>query len=183
MRFGGGPGLVDAGQPEVQHFRIAVAANHHVLGLDVAMDDAGSVRSRKRLRDLPADVDHRRRRVLSLHARAQRRAVDEFLDDVVAAVIGLADVVDHDDVGVIEGRGGASFSKEALDGESAVPLGVAHQLDGNRAPQPGVHGAVDLAHSPAADHLFEAVVIDGRWQHLSARWRRVISTRVRNGQL
>ena len=68
VRFGGGPGLVDASQPEVQHLRIAVAANHHVLGLDVAMDDAGRVGGRKRLRDLPADVDHRRRRVLSLHA-------------------------------------------------------------------------------------------------------------------
>ena len=67
MRFGGGPGLVDASQPEVQHLRVAVAANHHVLGLDVAMDDAGGVRGRERLRDLPADVDHRRRRVLSLH--------------------------------------------------------------------------------------------------------------------
>ena len=92
--------------------------------------------------------------------RAQRRAVDEFLDDVVAAVIGLADVVDDDDVGVIEGGGGASFSKEPMDGESAVPLAVAHQLDGNRTPEPGVHGAVDLAHAPAADHLFEAIVTD-----------------------
>ena len=52
---GGGPGLVNASQPEVQDFRVAVAAHHHVLGLDVAMDDAGGVGGGKRLR-LPADV-------------------------------------------------------------------------------------------------------------------------------
>ena len=48
------------------------------------------------------------------------------------------------------------------------PLAVAHQLDGNRTLEPGVHGAVDLAHAPAADQLIEAIVIDGNWQHRSA---------------
>ena len=68
------------------------------------MDDAGGVGGGKRLRDLPADVNHRRQRGLSLHLRAQRRTVDELLDDVMAAVVGLADVVDDDDVGVIEAK-------------------------------------------------------------------------------
>ena len=121
MRCGDGPGLVNASQPEVQHFRVAVAAHHHVLGLDVAMDDAGGVGGGKRRRDLAADVDHRRQRVLPLHLRAQRHPVDELLDDVVAAVVGLADVVDDHDVGVIEGGGRACLAEEPADGEGAVP--------------------------------------------------------------
>ena len=49
------PGVGNAGQPEVQHLHVAVAAHHHVLGLDVAMDDARGVGGGQRLRDLPAE--------------------------------------------------------------------------------------------------------------------------------
>ena len=45
------------GEPEVQDLHVAVGADHHVLGLEVAMDDAGVVRGRDRLRDLDGDVE------------------------------------------------------------------------------------------------------------------------------
>ena len=105
----------DPRQPEVEHLHVAVGADHDVLGLDVPVDDAGGVRGGERARHLPADVDRRRERLRALDERAQRPPVDELLDDEELAVRRLADFVDGDDVGVVEGRGGARLAQEALD--------------------------------------------------------------------
>ena len=45
------------GKPEVQHLDEAVRADHHVLGLDVAMNDADVVGSHQRGGDLERDVE------------------------------------------------------------------------------------------------------------------------------
>ena len=76
----------DARQAEVEHLHVAVAAHHDVLGLDVAMDDAGGVRRGQRPRHLPADVHGRRQRLRRLDERPQRPSVDELLDDEELAV-------------------------------------------------------------------------------------------------
>ena len=47
-----------ARETEVEHLHEPVAAEHDVLGLDVAMDDAGCVRRAEGSRDLRADLDH-----------------------------------------------------------------------------------------------------------------------------
>ena len=47
----------DPREAEVEHLHVAVAAHHDVLGLDVAMDDAGGVRGGQRARHLPPDLD------------------------------------------------------------------------------------------------------------------------------
>jgi len=42
---------------EIEHFHVPVTANHHVLGLDVAMDDALFVSRTERAGDLQRDVE------------------------------------------------------------------------------------------------------------------------------
>jgi len=62
----------------------------------------------------------------------------------------LAPVVDGDDVGVIEARGGAGLDVEAapiLVGERAV-VAARHELDGDVAPELQVAGASILGETP-----------------------------------
>ena len=51
------PDSGELGQAEVQHLHDAVRPEHHVLRLDVAMDDPGGVRGAQRGRDLNGDVE------------------------------------------------------------------------------------------------------------------------------
>ena len=76
----------DLRDAEVHQLEHAVLADHDVLGLDVAVDDAGGVRVRERAADL--DGDQRRDLREGERARGQelleRLAVDELGDDVRA---------------------------------------------------------------------------------------------------
>ena len=50
---------VELGEPEVDDLGQAIAGHHHVLRLEVAMDDARSVRLREPFGDLVAELDRR----------------------------------------------------------------------------------------------------------------------------
>ena len=59
--------LRHACETEIQHLRIAVRADHHVLGLDVAMHDTRGMRGLEGSCDLPPDIEERRHRHLRAH--------------------------------------------------------------------------------------------------------------------
>ena len=84
------------------------------------------------------------------NAFAEGFAFEEFGDDVVGAV-GLADVVDGDDVGMIEGGDGAGFLFEAAEAVGIVGEGGGKDFQGDVAEEAGVAGAVDFAHAAGAD--------------------------------
>ena len=91
------------------------------------MDDAGRVRRDERARHLP-DADSTvtvSGCAVSMSVRSVT-PVDQFLDDVELAAGGLADFVDGDDVGVVEGGGGPGLPEEPLDdvGCSVSPSGA-----------------------------------------------------------
>ena len=93
-----------AGQAEVDDPDGAVVRDHDVLGLEVAVDDAGGVRGRQ----APAGGEEDRANLrpgagLAAQPRRQRLTFDELHRDE-DAVVDRADVVDHDDVGVREAR-------------------------------------------------------------------------------
>jgi hypothetical protein len=103
--------------------------------------------------DLGDDVDGLlRREGLAADAVRQRLAA-QVLEDQVGRALVLAPVVDGDDVGVIEARGGAGLDVEAapiLVGERAV-VAARHELDGDVAPELQVAGEVDRAETAAAE--------------------------------
>ena len=149
----------DPREAEVEHLHVAVGADHDVFGLDVAVDDAGGVRRGQRARHLPPDVNRRRERLRALDERPQRPPVDELLDDEELAVRRLADFVDGDDVGVVEGRGRARLAQEALDQASDLRRGPCRiSLTATGRFSRVSNAAEHLAHAATADASVDAVV-------------------------
>ena len=90
------------GQAEVHQVRPAVVVEHDVRRLDVAVDDAvvvGVVQGLGDLGDQLGRVAERDRPVPQ--PVGQGLALDELLDQVARAVVGLADLVEGDDAGVL----------------------------------------------------------------------------------
>ena len=100
-------------EPEVHDAHGAVAPDHDVLGLEVAVDDAGRVRRRQ---PAPGGDEHVQDLAPASRLRAQPRvdglAFDELHRDVDAIVDG-ARVVDGDDVRVRQARDRARLAQQA----------------------------------------------------------------------
>ena len=89
---------MQAGDAEVHHLDVAVGVEHHVLRLDVAVDDALAVRVGERVEQLDADGDDVA--VAELAGQlVQRLALDELPDEDAALAVAEP-VVERDDVGV-----------------------------------------------------------------------------------
>ena len=111
-------------QAEIHDLDAAVARDHHVGGLEVAMGDAGVVRGSEPGGHLHRQVEqppggHR----AALHLITELLAFDQLGDDVADFVVD-ADVVDREDVGMIESAGGPGLFEEpvAAAGSSATSL-------------------------------------------------------------
>ena len=136
---------------EIENLEAIVLIDHHVGRLDVAMDDAGTVRPHQR----PAHLDGN----LPGFTGRQRPALKLFLEglalveghDDIQPPIALADIVDGTDVRVVEGRGGPRLAQEALLGGEVPAELRRQQLDRHPSPEPGVLGLVDHAHASGAD--------------------------------
>ena len=155
-------GLDELGEAEVEDADVPVFRDHHVLGLEVPVNDAGLVRARKTVGDLDGDIeellDGQRARLNEL---AKSPAFDELHRDVDGAV-GTADVVDVDDVGMIQAGGRARFLLEA-----PPPFGVRREvgrqhLQRDIAAQPAVVRAVDLAHPARGNRRNDVVASEAR---------------------
>ena len=154
------------GEAEVEDLHVAVARQHHVLGLEVAVDDAGGVRAGEPVGQLAGDVEHLpgRQRELGANQVAQRRAVHE-LHDGEGQPGRLADLVDGDDVGVVEGRGRAGLLGESTEAVRDRGEGLGQELDGDVAAEVEVPRTVDLAHAPRAQLVEELVPAEPHADH------------------
>ena len=75
----------------------------------------------------------------------------EELEDQIVELAVAADVMDGADVRIVQRRDDAGFLLEALARFRIGRQRAGQDLDGHRAIQPGVTGAVDLAHAARAD--------------------------------
>ena len=73
-------------------------------------------------------------------------------------VLGLADVENRADVGVIEGGGGAGFARKALAQQRFVAPLLGQELERHIAVEPGVPGPVDEPHTAAAEPFDDLVM-------------------------
>ena len=160
------PVAAQLGEAEVEDLHVAVARQHDVLGLEVAGDDAGGVRPREPVGQLAGDVEHPpgRQRELGADEVAQRAPVHE-LHHCEGQPRRLADLVNRDDVGVVEGGGGPRLLSEAAKAVWDLGKGFRQELDGDVAVEIVVAGAVNLTHAPRANLVEELVPAEPHTDH------------------
>ena len=146
----GGDG-VHARQPEVEHLHLARAEQEHVLGLEVAVDDALLVRGGEAARDLERDLDRlagRQRPVLQ--PLAERLALQQLHRRVDGALLA-AEVVDGEDVRVREGGDRLRLALEAPERVGILGEVPRQDLDRHLALELRVARAEDDAHPALAE--------------------------------
>jgi hypothetical protein len=150
------------GDAEVEQLHLAVRADQHVRGLEVAVHDQVRVRVRHRGEHVQEQADAR------VHAQpvAVAVAVDVLSLDVLQQQVGLAHgrhagVGEPCDVRVREARQDGSFAQEPFLADPAHEVGV-EQLHRGAAPEPAVAalGQPDRAHPPPSDEGHEGVGAD-----------------------
>ena len=149
-----------AGEAEVEQLHVAVAAQHDVVRLDVAVHEADRFGGRQRRRDLDGDVeDLREWRFAAAHALAQRHAVDVFGGDEVT-VADAPDVVDGEDVRMIERRRRARLVLEPFAQIVVVAHRVREHFQRDRAMQLRIVREIDLSHPAGADERADFVAAE-----------------------
>ena len=125
------------------------------------MDETPRVRRVERVGDLARDRDGAGRPERPLPARAAPEVapVDVAHRDEQAPV-GLARLVDRDDVRVVEARREPRLPEEPLAELLVVGEARAQQLQGDGALEPRIERAVDLAHAATADEPLDRVAGD-----------------------
>ena len=95
----------DLGQPEVQNLHATLAGKQNVARLEIPMDNPGAMRRGQALGDLHCDVDcFSRAQRAAIDRDAQSLALDQLGDNPISAVL-VADVVNRNDIGMVQGAG------------------------------------------------------------------------------
>ena len=151
-----GADVVDASghgrETEVGQADVAVAVDHHVGRLEIAMQHATFVRRRDPGANLPRDLDRlllrkaadavqQRRQILPVHVLHRQER----------AAVGVADVVGAADVAVGDGARDADLVVELREARRVVHQFIGKQLERDRLSELEILGAVDLAHAAAAE--------------------------------
>ncbi len=150
-------GSRDPGQPEVHDLGLALRRDHDVGALDVPVDDPFDVGFLEPFGDLSRDLqglfELERARVDPL---PQALAFDIGHGDE-GPVLGLVEVVDRADVGMVQGRGRFSLLPEPVPDLANVGQLRRQELQGHRPLEPGVLGLVDDPHAAPAELLRDSV--------------------------
>ena len=144
-------GFEDLGETEVEDLDPVVGGEEDVVGLEIAVDDVAAVGGGEAVGDpqAPGDGGDRGRRAVP-EDPAERLALEELGHDVGLIVVD-ADVVDGEEVGMIEGGGGAGLTLEALAPIGAVRDLWRQHLDRHLAAELGVARPPHLTHPTGPD--------------------------------
>jgi hypothetical protein len=150
------------GQAEVGQVAVlapVAVVEQDVARLHVAVDEAAAMGGVEGVRDLRGDRDRARRieRPLAPQQRLEVAAGDVAHRDEQAP-LALTGLVDRDHVRVVEAGREPRLAQQPLVGRDARR----EQLEGDRAAEPEVRRAMDLAHPAAPEQLLDAVPLDVR---------------------
>ncbi len=141
---------------------MAVGRDEDVRGLDVAVHVARAVDRVQRVAQAGDQVGGGLRRERALAPARPQVGADHEAHREIGDAVGLARGVDGDHVRVLDRRRGARLLHEALADRGILEQLRCDQLEGDDAIERDFTGAVDHAHSPAADHRLDAVSRDHR---------------------
>src|SRR3569832_2362984 len=148
----------DAREPPIEHVDYAEVAEHHVRGLEIAVDDAARVRELDREADIGERAQQARpRRDRALHQLRQRDAGEPLHREERAASVVGAEVVDRRDRGMIEPRLDPRLAQEPLD------LGIRRR----RRTQPLERDVAADAQVVSDQHFPEATAADDLTEHVT----------------
>ena len=148
------------GEAEVEYFDAAFVGDHHVGGLEVAMDNALVVSSGERIGECAGNLENLlHRQAASADDAVERLALDQFHGEEVD-VAGLFDGIDGNDVGMIERSYSAGFTLKTSQAVLILRHGRREHLDGNVTAEAGVAGAKDLAHPACSDRAEDLVLAE-----------------------
>ena len=166
------------GQAKIGDARLVVAVNHHVGGLEVAVQNALRMRIVYRLGGQPYVARGLSGRQSAIaHELSQVLAFDIIHREEVLAGVD-ADLVDGHDVRMLQNRGGRGFGLKAPHGGLRGKLAPEHQLQRDEPGQAKLPGLVHHPHASAPELLEEFVVAEttvrgaglGKWS-FSVRFR------------
>lgn len=143
----------DFGDSEVGDLHAAAGVEEDVFGFDIAVEDAFFVGVLECVADFGDDGEgFGGRKFTHTHGLAEVESVNEFHDEVIEAA-GVAEVVDHDDVWMVEAGEDAGFAHETL-GEVRIGAELpGEKLEGDFAAEMKLAGFIDIAHAAAADEF------------------------------
>ena len=150
-----------SGDPKVGHLHAAVSEDHHIVGLDVPVDDPPAVGMAQGLGDLGDEVEGLppiELVPLFLHVLLQGDPIDQLHDDVLH-LRGAAHVIHCHDIGV-----GQHGHRLGLVVEPAAELSILRQvlpqdLDRHQPIQPVAPGLVHLGHAAGPHQLQDLISV------------------------
>ena len=151
-------GVDRLGDAEVGHHRVP-ALEQNILGLDVTVDDPAAVRVTQRVRHLSRDLDGivQRELLLAVQPLPQRLTLGVG-HDVEEQPVGLARIVERQDVRVTEIGARCDLAEEPLRTERGGQLRAEH-LDGHAPPVLQVLGEPHDGHAAMAQLASDAITI------------------------
>ena len=183
------------GDAEVEHLGVAAVGNHQVLGLEIAMDDAGGMGRTKRVRHLheklertleveTAGLDRLAQRLPrhELHRDVEHRRSER---DAVPFRRALTDVVDRDDVRMVQRGCGSGFLDKTLEPVRIPGHVLTQDLQRQVAAEHRIARHVDFAHPATSDQAQNVEPPDRRvgkvgvGQQCHQNWRYFSPCRVR----
>ena len=147
------------GDAEVEDLRPTPGRQDHVVGLEVAVDDAPAMSLGEARGDVASDVEGLGDAELAgLHPLVQGLARHQLHDDVVVTVL-LQELVDLDDGGVLEAGDGACLAAQPRTLDGVLVVGR-DPFDGDRPVELLVVTAIDLAHAAGSEAAVDPVGAD-----------------------
>ena len=148
------------GQPEIADFRLGILVEQDVRRLDIAVDDAEFVGMGKAAANPGDEADD----FGNLNGTAVGRVIERFarhiLHDDIEHAVDVAEVEDADQIGMVEAGHGLGLGLETCVKGGVLAEFLGQDLDGDRAFERFLDGAIDGTHAAGGDQAIEGV----RWE-------------------